>query len=1281
MAKFLILLFSAVLFGADVSWAQSQTLFRTYLSNRRDDAAKVLLAGSSEILTDRVREEVASGDYIEIIGRDNEANQAIDILCRLKGKNPVFVGPAGVGKTTVAEKIAVKILRREYPDTDVYKRELDNAEVIIATPSKISTLAKKGQEALAMEMYLEALLEVERTYKEQNRGKEKPLILYIDEMHSLSEEQIEAMKPFLDSRTRGIRFLGSTTSKELRLAFKQNEAMLRRLEPIGVEEMTPEQTVDLFKKSWGPKIEARYKVKFSDEAIEAAIRVAPKLKPDNARPDGPFKVLQDLAIRLHRKNKGSLVQVDDKNVYQFATDLTGLPSNPLNGKEFAGYFQKLETDLNQVVVDQPRMVHSLTEQFSDLLTESGRPRVLMMMGNTGVGKSLVGKTFALKAFGSENRFFRIDGTSLARDSEGGQLNSLFGAANGIKSADQTSGTLMEFLDDPARGKYSGVILIDEAEKMSPDSWQRFMEMFDTGRTTGGDGKVRTLSNHVIILTSNRGAQLAFPGSVNTWTEDDIRRRLESLSSGDLKDFFMQPTNGDDDFKLPPEVVNRIDEFVLAGPITRSGAVKIGRLEADNFRKMILEKFQLKLDIDPKLIEHLALTGYSVTDGARYVSRQIKQYLSKAFRDARAQFDLGKNDTLKFELYQKDPTSPVEIKIISPKGQSLTVEAPKKIYLDPLQDADLVSKLQNLPGVMHEKIIGQDMAIRSAVQSITAKMGNADRTRPLSMFLVGSTGTGKTEFGKAIAQGLYGSNSRYAVIPLGGVMSDVDLTEIFGSKPGYSGHRTMWAFEKALTENPNGGVIIFDEISNMGGNNKSLKEALFKKFYDILDEGKWVSPATGKTFDLRNYFFLFTGNDGEKLFQGIDADDLRMARWKDANTREKIRGLLRESGVPEAFLGRPDDIILMKPLLHPEAIAITQKLLKAQVDQFLAHRPGLKVEYDQNFVKQFAESFFTQDSGGRSVKSVLENRLGELLVSALLQNGYSAQNMNGMTLKLNLTDSMTKKPYWLKQNPPREVKLQVEISRSGNPVGKVESNLTEFAPVIPIQNTKQAKSTAYHEAGHAIVNEPLLTGDKLSHITIRGGSKGDLKYYGYARYEEIPELHSSPTKEAVLAEIARLTAGRAAQTLAGFSEDAGWANDLEKIRKLGARYLTTWGMEPTLWGIQIDADGNPVLNDAQKGIFDRELKKLIDQGLELSTAVLKERWPLVRSVTAELLQKGMISEERFNELRAQFDAQNTKQVSIEEFLRRQELRKVSMETGQSRAALCNSLLGNLILKGK
>jgi len=1296
---YLTVLFCGFL-GINQAEAQQSKLFRTYLeeqAGKRDEMAGLLLKGTVEILTDKIREETSQGKYIEIIGRETEADQAIDVLCRLKGKNPVFVGPAGAGKTAVAEKIAVMILRHQYPKTQVFESELNNAEVIRTTPSRINLLAKRPGDA--MEAFLEALVAVEKNYL-KTQGKAKPLVLYIDELHSLHEDQIEAMKPFLDSVSHGIRLLGSTTSKELKLAFKHNEAMLRRLEPIGVEEMTPEQTLALFEQSWAKIFKTRYNVEFSIDSVKAAIRVSPKLKPDNARPDGPFKVLQDIAISTNRKNNGEASKIQDIDVYQFATKLTGLPSNPFDGKGFSDYFETLEQRLNEEVIDQEKMTHSLVEHFSDLLmSESGRPRVLMMMGPTGVGKTLVGKTFARLAFGSENRFFRIDGTTLARGSESGQVNTVFGANNGIKSADETSGTLMEFLDDPARGKYSGVILIDEAEKMSEDSWRRFMEMFDAGRATGGDGKVRLLSNHIVILTSNRGARLAFPGTVDSWSDGDIKRRIESLSSKDLKDFFLQPVSGDDEFKLPPEILNRVDEFVLAAPVTHSTAVKIGAHIAKEFQKYAKEKFQLKLEIDPKLIEHLALTGFSTVDGARHISRQVQVYLNRALREARSKWNLARNDTLKLEFYQKDQGSHPEIKVISSKNQTFLAEAPKKVFIDPLQDNELVVRLQNLPKVMRSKIIGQESAIKSAVQSITAKMGNPDRQRPLSMFLIGSTGTGKTEFGKAIAEGLFGSKARHAVIPLGGVMSEVDLTEVFGSKPGYVGSLTMRSFEKALTDNPNGGVIILDEISNMGGNNKALKEALFKKFYDILDEGKWTSPATGKTFDLRNYFFLFTGNDGEKLFQGITADDLRIARWREANTRERVRGLLRESGVPEAFLSRPDDIILAKPILTSEAKEITERLLKEQVDAFTAKRPGLKVTWDEHFTEVFSRSFFTQDTGGRSVKTVLENRLGELLVSALLQNGYNPQTLGDVTLQLSINDTVTQKPYILSKAQKQKTKaalkntdlelenmdgrkviLQVGIYKANKLIKNIHSDLTEFAPVIVLQSIGQAKSTAIHEMGHSIVNDTELTGDRLSYITIRGGAKGDLKYYGYARYEEVADQHRSPTRDSVLAQIARLTGGRAAQVLAGLSPDAGWSNDLEKIQKLGAKYLTHWGMEPTLWGIQFDKDENPVLNEAQKIIFDRELKKLIDQGMELATQVLKARWTLVRAGTAELLKNGMISGERFYELKASFETMEHPP-TFEDYMKKQEereeVRRRMKTNGGSGGSKCTTLLGELL----
>ncbi|MCC6276648.1 MAG: AAA family ATPase [Oligoflexia bacterium] len=1227
----------------------TDVLFKEYLmanANRGNNFERILIA-ATEILTDKVRITRRNRTETAIYGRQAEAERVLDLLVRLKGRNPMLVGPAGVGKTSVVELLAQMIVDGKYPQTDAFKSQLENAEIIVTSPAVLSSLAQiptPANEARVVEIFLEAIGDFEKWYREKNNGRTKPIIIYIDEIHTLTQGQAEALKPFLDSEQSGIRLIGSSTSKEYRLAFKNNEAILRRFEEVGVEEFNPTQTAELLKKSWIPKITEAYNVIITEDALVAAIRVAPFLKPDNARPDGPFKVLQDLAIRSNRLNKGAQAIITDTEVYALAKEITGLPADPQNGKAFDTYLKELREKLNSQVAGQERMVNRVIDHFGRLLmSESTKPKVLVLMGGTGVGKTLIGTKIAEQAYGNQNRFFEIDGTKYMNDSF--SLTDLLGSPPGYVGSEKGSGALIEWLDDPARGKFGGVILINEAEKMSPSALKRFMEFFDRGVITGGDGKVRRTNKHMIVLTSNRGSTSIFPSGITSWTEEEIAKRTEGLTSEALKQYFTQSQGANDKFILPPELVGRVEEFILASPITTSTAVQVGRVAVESFRKDNLG-LRLKLTVSEELVKHLAITGYNSKEGGRVIDRQVRNTLGDALQQARAKWELPKDSELRFELVDHGPGKTPEVRVVSPSGEELRIAAPYKAPDNPLHDPALAKRLQTLIPNISTYVIGQDAAVRSAAQSIIAHKGDASKKNPVSLFVIGSTGTGKTELGRGIAAALYGSPDRAAVIPLGAVHSEADLGNIFGPNAGYSGHDTVWLFEEALKNSPDGGVIVFDEISNMGGTDKAKKDALIKKFYNQVEEGTWTSSVNGKVYDLRKYVFVFTGNDSDSLFMGISDDDSRMAVWKRHNSRAGVRELLRDSGVPEPFLGRMSDILLYKPVIREDAIQITKKLLDAQIGRFQQQHVGLRISYDEAFLKRFAETFFTQDQGGRSLRSVLDERLGAVITMALLDMGYDPATLKGTELKLSISDNVEKRPFVTSRTPERHVILNVAMSQIGSPVKTTSQDLTEYASERVLMTLEGARGVAFHEAGHALVNEPSITGQKLAHVTIIGGSHQKIKYYGYARYDRIEGHYSNPTRESVIVQIAQLYGGTVAQTMAGHPKDAGWTNDYEQISLIARRYLTEWGLDKELLGIQLDKEGRPLfVTEEQRKLYQQKFDELLAEGEKLARQVIEKNWRVIRIAAANLLKKGYITGDQFEAIERQVSETQPRQVKL------------------------------------
>lgn len=1207
------------------------------LLGKNSESAAIMLKGAKRFLGDKERNDRLDGKNNYVLYRDAEADRVMDILIRAKGPFPILVGLAGVGKTTVVERINQKIIDGDFPQTSVYKEYFSNAEIIETSASKISTLAKSNDnnsQAEAVRMFLEATIALQ---KEMGR----PLIIYIDEIHMLQKPQIEAMLTYLDSSSETVRIIGATNSEKLQFITKTNEAFDRRKEEVGVEEFTEEQTRNLLRNAMNSILEKKYNVTISDEAVEAALRQAPTARPNNRRPEGPFKLLQDVAIALHRKNVGALVPVKDTDVYDMVKKITGLPVNPHNIQDFDDFILEVKNKVKAKVIGRDQIIDRIFDNHvSDILiSDSRRPKVIVDVGTTGTGKSHLGENIALNLFRSKSHFFEIDGTAFQNG--GFDDNSLFGAPNGVLSSDTSSGSLMEWLDDPSRGKFGGVIVINEGEKMNEKVWKRLMEFFDKGQIAGGDGKFRFANRHLVIITSNRGAKQIFPDSIEKWSEQEIDKRLENTTSDQIKKYFTSATDGKDEFKLPPEVVGRVDEFMASRPSTRQTAIGVAQLVAKDRLEQYKEKYGISLTVSDKLIEYLALARWNINEGNRPIKRTVEEFLGKSFSEARRVWKLSKGSTAHLELYLPHVGAMAQIQITADGREPIFSEAPQAKQDNPFLDKELIATLQNLPTVMGKQVIGQDEAINSLVQSIWAQRMNKI-SRPISMFVVGPTGLGKTELGRALANGLYGSSDRVGILSLGDVANDIDLNKKMGPPPGIVGATQQWEFEKLLASNPEGGVIIFDEASNMGGGSKEMKAALFKRLYEIVEEGKWQSPANSSiVYDLRKYTFIFTGNDAEKLFQGLTDDDLRLATWTRNKSREQVRRLLIEAGVPEAFIGRMCDLILMKPPTKEEQKQISEKIIKIETGKFQKNYPTVKIKYDQNFKSQMAESFFTHDKGGRSVRDIVELRLAALISMLMVQSGVEPTADQGdVEVTLTLTDNLKKKPFVRDADFKRKVELGASIRQNGKDLGKKSIDLVEYANSRPLFDLEAAKSFAFHEVGHALMNEPSVTGNKLAFVTIYGGRMKEINYLGYARYEPIENKVVSPTPKSVLFEMAGLYAGSKAEELAGYEKSAGWHNDLEKIRDLAQRYFIDFGFSKKYLAVRLDSNKNPIISGELARELEKDKLELIEEAERIAEEILKENWYFVRSAVAELLHKGNMSGKRFDDIGQWVDQKKT-----------------------------------------
>jgi len=1185
-----------------------------------EEAAKILLLATSNFLSDEILEQLQKSEPFEIFGRESEAEQVIDTLTREKGRNPVLVGPRGAGKTSIVQKVARTILDGNLPSHAVYQNEINGAFVIETTPARISRLAKANDsnaQAAALEMYFDAILTLEK-----NLGIK--IIIFVDELHTLGPGQVEAMKPYLDSRTRAIKLIGSSTSVEYQNAFKHNPAIQRRFDIIGVSEQSVEEVKRIIVASEKARTEKRYGFVITDEAIDAIVNNATRVYPDTSLVDASSKMLMTLSSIEARKlgDQGTKqITITGEMVYEFVQTKLGYPVNPLDVRSLQKYKEDLLKSLNEEVLGQGRIVGDVVDEWVRLLRNNKKGvRSILMLGPTGVGKSFLGRELAKKVFGSEGAFLEVD-ANMFKDG-GFSTGTFFGVPNGVKSSDQTAGMFFDYLDDPGKGKFGGIILINEAERAHTDFWEKMMEIMDTGRATGGDGKERVLGRHLIILTSNRGDSILYPKTIEDWTETEYKAHMETLTEERLKAVFQESISGRDQFRLPSAVLARIDKYTAAEPMVPAKIQMIAIQKAQKTVRELESSFKIKIEMDPAVPSEIAKASYQKGLGARPVEKKVIDLIGATVDRYLVASNTQKGDRLQISLVRDGQTA--SIRVHGDSGTT-TFVIPTVEEQDFLNDQELLERLDGLDKELKSRIFGQDEMIERVKDAVIAHQVTQGK-RPLSIFLVGTTGTGKTETAKALAKSLYRSESRALVLDMGKIIYEGELNNIFGSPAGHVGSQEERAFEQFLRENPQGGVIVFDEISNMGGKDLAQKEALFKKFYSIFEEGVWISPATNKSYDLSRYTIINTGNDLEKLLQGISDDNLRLSIWNKNKLPSIVRRLLLKSGVTEAFLGRMSDIILMKPLLRSEVYQITLKILDEQTREL--KEKGLDVEFEENFIRDISNKFFTQDQGARSIRNLVEFRI-KSAIAQLVIRAKGIQNLRGKVIYLSIEDNQVKRTYAKLSDPERRVVLTASLKDQD--ALSVELDATEFASKTNLQTRREVLRTAYHETGHAIVNNPTLTGKRVAMITVIG-QDNDL---GFTHYEEIISQRQSPTEKAIVMEIAGLLAGQTAEKIAGFESSAGWADDIEKARILATKYILNWGLGENMVSVQVDEKGKPRLGAAKAIQFQKEMDRIFLEAQTLSEKILNEKWPFVRAVVRELYSKGQIMGDRFAQIEMQF----------------------------------------------
>ncbi|WP_341652846.1 ATP-dependent Clp protease ATP-binding subunit [Blattabacterium cuenoti] len=620
------------------------------------------------------------GKLDPVVGRDKEVERVSQILSRRKKNNPLLIGEPGVGKSAIAEGLALRIVQKKV------SRVLYNKRVVVLDLASLVAGTKyRGQ----FEERMKAII----NESEKNKG----LILFIDEIHTIigaggTTGSLDASNIFKPALARGeIQCIGATTLNEYRQYIEKDGALERRFQKIIVQPSSEKETIEILRKIKG-KYESHHNVIYTEKAIRACVHLTVRYIVDRFLPDKAIDALDESGSRVHiknikvpqeivllekelesiRKEKSKVVKsqkyeeaarlrdtekriekqlmkaqkeweesskknkeiVSEENVEEVVSMMSGVPINKIAQAEMKKLSKMIDI-LREKIVGQDEAVEKIVRAVQRNRTGLKDPNSpigsFIFLGQTGVGKTSLAKIFAKELFDSEESLIRID---MSEYMEKFSVSRLIGAPPGYVGYEE-GGQLTEII---RRRPYS-VILLDEIEKAHHEVFNVLLQMLDYGCVTDSLGRKINFKNTVIIFTSNTGTQQLkeFGQGIGFHTQ---ARKLNNYIQNVLEQALKRT--------FSPEFLNRIDDIIIFNSLTRENISKITRIELN---KIILHVSNLgyELVFFPEIIDFIQKKGFDQEYGARPLKRVIERFIKNPISEYIISEKLKKGDKISLKM--------------------------------------------------------------------------------------------------------------------------------------------------------------------------------------------------------------------------------------------------------------------------------------------------------------------------------------------------------------------------------------------------------------------------------------------------------------------------------------------------------------------------------------------------------------------------------------------------------------------------------------------------------